>query len=455
MYKYRRVIVSIIAGLLALLLIGGLVFSAVAESSSSIKSRIESLKKQEKEIAAEKKEAKEQREANESDILDLVEQKNQIDKEIKLTQESIETKNELIQEYVLLIAEKQNELGDALLERDDLNERFRVRIRAMEEKGKLTYWSILFKANSFADLLDRVEMINEIARSDAKMIDQLQQVAQQIEAARQELAAEKVEMEEAKEALNAEQAELESQRAEADGLMAELMEDHEAYAELESKYEAEQDALLAKIATEQVKYKEAVAAEEKARKEAEAAARERERAAREREQAASGGGNSSGGSSSGSSGSSGGGSSSGGSSYNGAVSSYGFSWPCTARAITCPFGPRYHPITHVYSNHSGMDIGASYGSPIYACASGTVTTATYGTAYGYYVTINHGNGFSTLYGHMTRYTVSSGQYVTRGEIIGYVGSTGWSTGPHLHLTMYYNGSLVNPLTYLPSGGHFV
>ena len=433
MYKYRRVIVSVIAGILALLLIGGLVFSAVAESSSSIKSRIESLKKQEKEIAAEKKEAKEQREANESDILDLVEQKNQIDKEIKLTQESIETKNELIQEYVLLIAEKQNELGDALLERDDLNERFRVRIRAMEEKGKLTYWSILFKANSFADLLDRVEMINEIARSDARMIDQLQEVAQQIEAARQELAAEKVEMEEAKEALNAEQAELESQRAEADGLMAELMEDHEAYAELESKYEAEQDALLAKIATEQVKYKEAVAAEEKARKEAEAAARERERAAREREQAASGGG----------------------SSYNGAVSSYGFSWPCTARAITCPFGPRYHPITHVYSNHSGMDIGASYGSPIYACASGTVTTATYGTAYGYYVTINHGNGFSTLYGHMTRYTVSSGQYVTRGEIIGYVGSTGWSTGPHLHLTMYYNGSLVNPLTYLPSGGYFV
>jgi murein DD-endopeptidase MepM/ murein hydrolase activator NlpD len=102
-----------------------------------------------------------------------------------------------------------------------------------------------------------------------------------------------------------------------------------------------------------------------------------------------------------------------------------------------------------------MDIAASYGSPIYACASGTVTTATYGTAYGYYVTINHGNGFSTLYGHMTRYTVKSGQYVTRGEIIGYVGSTGWSTGPHLHLTMYYNGALVNPLTYLPAGGYFV
>ena len=137
------------------------------------------------------------------------------------------------------------------------------------------------------------------------------------------------------------------------------------------------------------------------------------------------------------------------------MSKYGFQWPCSARAITCPFGPRYHPITPVYSNHSGMDIGAGYGAPIYACASGTVSSATYGEAYGYHVVINHGNGFSTLYGHMTRYTVKAGQYVTRGEIIGYVGSTGWSTAPHLHLTMYYNGALVNPLNYLPAGGYFV
>ena len=270
MYKHRRLIVSVIAGVLVLLMVGGIILSASAESSSTIKSRIESLKKQEKEIASEKQEAREQRESNESDILNLVEQKDQIDQQIKLTQDSIETKNEIIQEYSLLIAEKNNELGDALNARDDLNQHYRVRIRAMEEKGKLTYWSILFKANSFADLLDRVEMINEIARSDARMIDQIQQTAQQIEIVRQELAAEKVEMEEAKESLAAEQAELESQRAEADALMAELMEDHEEYAALEKQYEEEQAALLAKIASEQTKYQEAVAAEEKARREAEA-----------------------------------------------------------------------------------------------------------------------------------------------------------------------------------------
>ncbi len=436
MYKYRRIIVAAIAGLLALLLIGGVVISAFAESSSTIKARIEGLKQQEAAIAAQQAEIRQQKAANESDITDLVTQKNQIDQQIKLTQDSIENKNEQIQEYNLLIAEKQNELSDALDQRDALNERYKTRIRSMEEKGKLTYWSILFKASSFSDLLDRVDMINEIARSDANMIRKIQDVAQEIETARQDLAAEKVEMEEAKEALAAEEAELEEQRAEADSVMAELMKDHDALVAADQKYNSEKEALLTQIAQQEAKYKEAVTAEEKARKEAEAAQKAREAAAAARQNESSGGGGSSGGSSS-------------GSSSGWAVSRYGFQWPTTCRYISCEFGPRYHPITGVYSNHSGMDIAASYGSPIYACASGTVTTATYGTAYGYHVVINHGNGFSTLYGHMCRYTVSVGQYVTRGQVIGYVGSTGWSTGPHLHLTMYYNGALVNPKNYLP------
>lgn len=445
MYKYRRVIVGVIAVLLALLLLGGLISSAFAESSSTIKARIEGLKEQEAAIAAQQKEIQKQKAENESDIRDLVSEKNSIDQEIKLTQDSIETKNDLIREYTLLIAEKQNELEDAQTEQDELNARYKTRIRSMEENGNLTYWSILFKASSFADLLDRVDMINEIAQSDANMIEKIRQSAIEIENARQELAAEKIEMEEAKEALAAEEEELVTQRGEADELMAELMADHDTLVAADKKYDSEKEALLNQIAQQEAKYKEAVAAEEKARREAEAAEKARReaaaRAAQERQNAASG--SSSSGSSSGSSGSS----SSGSTSW--AVSSYGFQWPSACRQISCEFGPRYHPITGVYSNHSGMDIAASYGSAIYACASGTVTAATYSTAYGYYVTINHGNGFSTLYGHMCRYTVREGQYVTRGQVIGYVGSTGWSTGPHLHLTMYYNGSLVNPKKYLP------
>ncbi len=458
MYKYRRVIVSVIACVLALLLIGGLVISAFAATSGEIKQRIEGLQQQEAAIEAQKQALQKEIEENKSDLQDLVQKKNQIDQQIKLTQDAIENKNDQIQEYNLLIAEKQNELDDALSARDQLNEQYRARIRSMEENGKLTYWSILFKASSFSDLLDRVDLINEIALADSRMIGRIQEAAQQIELARQELAIEKVALEEAKQSLAEEEQTLVDQRAEADDVFAELMDDRDAMLEAAEKYEAQKEALLAQIAVQEANYKEAVAAEEKARREAEeAAARAREEAAAQaaaaREDAAVGGsgsGSGSGGSSSGSGSGSGGSSSgSGTSAGSGKVSKYGFIWPCASHYITCHFGPRIHPITGKYSNHSGTDIGASYGSPIYACASGTVTSATFGNAYGYHVVINHGNGFSTLYAHMCRFVVAPGQYVTRGQVIGYVGSTGMSTGPHLHLTMYYNGALVNPLIYLP------
>ena len=435
MYKYRRIIVSVIAALLALLLVAGLIFSAFAAGSDEIKKRIEGLQDQKKSIESEQQALQKEIDANKSEVMDLVQQKNQIDRQIKLLQDAIENNNDLIREFNLLIAEKQNELDDAYSARDTLNTQYKARIRSMEENGKLTYWSILFKASSFTDLLDRVDTINEIALADSRMIGRIQTAAQQIEAARLELARQKISLEEAKEELAKDEEDLHQQRLKSDEVINKLMADRSTLVSAAEQYDAQKEELLKQIASEEANYKEAVAAEEKARREAEeAAARARaEAAAREaaaREAAASG--------------------SSGSSSSSPRVSRYGFIWPCASHTITCNFGPRIHPITGKYSNHSGTDIGASYGSPIYACASGTVTKATYGSAYGYHVVINHGNGFSTLYAHMCRYVVSAGQYVTQGQVIGYVGSTGWSTGPHLHLTMYYNGSLVNPMNYLPS-----
>jgi len=95
-----------------------------------------------------------------------------------------------------------------------------------------------------------------------------------------------------------------------------------------------------------------------------------------------------------------------------------------------------------------VDLGMPQGSPIYATRSGTVTTAHYSNSWGYQVVINHGDGFSSMYAHMTHYIVSVGQHVEQGQVIGYVGSTGWSTGPHLHFTIYYNGGTVNPMGYI-------
>ena len=124
-----------------------------------------------------------------------------------------------------------------------------------------------------------------------------------------------------------------------------------------------------------------------------------------------------------------------------------FVWPATSYLVTSEYGYRIHPLQGVQKFHSGIDIGAGAGTPIYAAAAGTVATATYNDSYGNYVLINHGGGNSTLYAHMSSMAVSSGAYVTQGQVIGYVGSTGWSTGPHLHYEVRLNGSTVNPLSY--------
>jgi murein DD-endopeptidase MepM/ murein hydrolase activator NlpD len=117
--------------------------------------------------------------------------------------------------------------------------------------------------------------------------------------------------------------------------------------------------------------------------------------------------------------------------------------------VTSPYGMRVHPISGQYKMHHGVDLYSFQGDSIVATRGGVVTTADYqaGGA-GYYVTINHGDGFSSTYMHMTHYVVKKGDYVNAGQLIGYVGSTGGSTGPHLHFGIFYNGSSVNPVNYV-------
>lgn len=456
MYKYRRVIVGVIAILLAAVLLLGIVLTAFGETSADIKKKIDDLKERESAIAAQQNALAAEIKENKSDMLDLVGQKSQIDKQVKLTQDSIANKNEQIQEYNLLIAEKQNELDAALAERDALNERYQARIRSMAENGKITYWSILFKASSFADMLNRVDTINEIALADNRMLEKMEQTAEEIERARQDLAEEKVSLEEAKTELAAEEENLAAQRAEADALLEELIQNDDALQAAAAKYDAAKSQLEQQIAQQQANYTEKVAEEEEARRKAaeEAARRKAEQEAREaaaRQQAAMANNNNNNSSNTTPSGGSGGSSGTGGSGSTGSSGSSGamFRWPSYTHAITSHFGMRVHPTTHRYTLHNGIDIGASYGTAIWAAASGTVTAAGWNDGYGYYVTINHGNGYTTLYGHMSQLAASAGDYVTAGQTIGYVGSTGWSTGPHLHFTVYKGGVAVNPLAYLP------
>ena len=179
MYKYRRIIIGAIAAILVVAMLAGIiVLSISAETSGEIKKKIEGLEEQEKAIESQKEEIDSQLNSKSAELNDLVQKKNLIDQQIKLTMDAIDNKTQQIQEYNLLIAEKQKELDDALAERDRLNEKYKARIRSMEENGKITYWSILFKASSFSDMLDRVDLINEIASADARMLDKIEKTAQ-------------------------------------------------------------------------------------------------------------------------------------------------------------------------------------------------------------------------------------------------------------------------------------
>ena len=418
--KARKIFVSFVAILLAVLMVGGVVFSAMsvlvsAASSSELKKELDNLKDQADDIATKSAELAGQIADNESETQSIVEKKANIDQQIDLTRQQIENLNEQIQQYNLLIAAKQEELDQAEIQEQEMNERYKLRLRTMEEQGDVSYWSVLFQANSFTDLLDRIDMIQEIAQADQTMLEQMRQVAEEIAAAKAEIEENKAGLEEAKAELDVLEAQLADQRAEADAMITQLMANREELIAASETYDALEEEVRQQILDTQTAYENALADEE-AQRQIEAA----------RQQAASGS-----------------------TSKPSSSSSSGFLYPLGATAtITDAYGYRYHPLYGYYSMHYGVDLAVSQGTPIYATKSGTVTVATYGSANGYYVTINHNDGYASTYAHMTNYVVSVGEYVSQGQVIGYVGSTGWATGPHLHFEILYGGVNVNPMDYI-------
>lgn len=437
--KNRKKFVSFMAGFLAvvmlLTLILGLLPAAVsaAESSSAIRDQINDLEDQKAALESQMGALKDQYQANENEMLDMVSQKNVIDQEIANLNAQIALINDQIAAYNLLIADKQDELDEAQARLAELNEKNKERIRAMEEEGKLSYWSVLFKANSFADLLNRFAMIEEIAAADQRRLQEMAEAAEVVASAMAELESQKADQETAAEELKAATVDMETKRAKADELLLQLVAKGEEYALLMEEGEAAQDELLQQIAQkekefDQAKYREWLATSVATT-----------RPTQPPTKPTSGGGGSSGG---------GGGNSGGGSSGGGQTSSSGWITPVPYYTLTSPFGMRMHPVYNEYRMHNGVDLACAQGTQIYASRSGQVTTATYGKDAGYYVSINHGDGFASVYMHMTHYIVSAGEYVSQGQVIGYVGSTGASTGPHLHFGISKNGTYVNPMNYI-------
>jgi len=418
----RKRLISILAGLMALIMLLGLIVgfipTAHAARSDELKAQLDALKEEKAEIDAKIEEIQGQITENNDDMKDMVAQKDLIDQEIFLLFQQEQIINGQISTYSLLIADKQVLLDDAQSKYDELTAHHKERIQAMEEEGQVSYWSVLFEANSFSDLLDRFNMVQEIAASDQRRLQELDKAAQEVVEAKAALETEKLALEDSQEELAVTQMQLAEKRAEADALLAELVEKGMEYEELMEQSEDEQAKLMQEIANKEdeydaAKYQEWLATSVPTPNVPQAPSYDT-------------------------------------SGSTGTSDVGGISWkvPINYTAFTSPFGYRIHPIQGYKKFHYGVDLAAPTGTPIYATRSGSVDIASYNGSAGYYVQLNHGDGFRSIYMHMTHYVVYSGQYVSQGQVIGYCGSTGGSTGPHLHFGISYNGSYVNPANYI-------
>ena len=351
-----------------------------------------------------------QKDSAEAEKAALTKQLNDLIDEMDKTTEDINTKQEEIDA-------KETELIQAQIDENNQYESMKKRIKYMYENGNTQFIEVLLESKSIGEFLNNAEYIAQISDYDRQMLKEFQQTVQDVDDQKTALETEKAELETLQTQLQDKQNEVSTLISETADLIGDL---ETAIGENAAKLQALQEEAARQARVQQ-------------------------------EAAAAASGNNS-------SGSSGGGSSSGGSSSGGGSSSPvapitpsgsgRLSNPCPSAYISSEFGGRTSPGGIGSTNHKGRDYAAGTGSPIYASASGTVTTVSYNVARGNYVVINHGNGLSTLYQHCSATYVSAGQSVSAGQNIAAVGTTGYSTGPHLHFEVWVNGTPVDPRLYL-------
>lgn len=377
---------------------------AYAATTSEIKDQITDLKVENAVIQAQIDSVRSQYNANASEIQALVDKKNAVDQEIALLHDQILNINEQLRIYGQMISDAQERLDDANLRLAQLNRQYKERIRAMEEEGEITYWQVIFESSSFTDMLDRMNMVDEIAAADTQRLVDLQVASATVEENQRILNEEMLDLQETRQQLSDSEEMLKVKRTESDDILRELIAQQSEFQAVLDEASKIQDDLLTEIAQKQKELQAAQYKEELVKM-----------------------------------------------ALKGENPPSNATWidPVSGYTISSPFGNRKSPTAGASSNHKGVDMACPSGTPIYATRAGTVTVASYqaGGA-GYYVSINHGDGFASIYMHMTRYVVSKGQSVAQGELIGYVGSTGIATGPHLHFGVSYGGTYVNPMAYL-------
>ena len=336
-------------------------------------------------------EAKRKKDAAQAQQKKELEKRKKIDSQISEVQKEIDAFQRQIDEKVAQINESEAKINQLTIDLQNQNAAYNERAKAMIKRGNVSYIEIILRSKSTEDLLTRVSVLKHVAKYDTKKLQEIRDSMVEVEKLKNALLAEKAEVVALKEEQDAKKAVLDGYRAESQAIINNLQKDI-------NKYEAEYNA-----------------------------ARKAEEAARQAAYRAQTSGN-----------------------YSVPTNFVGgqFAWPSNTTLVTSPYGYRVHPVLGNQRFHSGIDIGAPYGSSIYAANSGTVIVSGYNTGgYGNYVVISHGGGYSTLYAHCSSLLVSSGQKVTKGQVIAKCGSTGMSTGPHIHFEIQLNGKTTNPMAY--------
>ncbi len=355
---------------------------------------VNDLKDEAGDLADQRKELESQLDALADDKSEALKRKDLLDQQITNLSSQIRNVEAQITTYETLITQTEAELAEAQEKEEAQYELFCSRVRDMEKRGTVSYWSVLFRATSFTDLLGRLDIINEIMDADQAVIDELKALQEEIETKKTELETSKKESEAAKADLVTKKNDLDVQRTKANQLVQEIESNESEYQSTLDAIEAEEESIQKKI----VQLSQQLAAQN-------------------------------------------------GSSSSAALG--GYIWPVSSRRITSPFGNRNTGIAGASTNHKGVDIGGVYyTSQVHAAKAGTVIISTYSSSYGNYVVVSHGSGNTTLYAHMSSRSVSVGDYVNQGDVLGITGSTGISSGPHLHFEITENGTRVNPLNYL-------
>ncbi len=391
--KAARIVVGIVAGLLAVLMLTS-VFLGIFKASAVTQSEINALKDKLASATAKRKELQQQISQISADKAAVAAQIEALDSAMDAMLEEISIQEDLMQKINEQITRTTEELRLSEQQQKEQYDSLKERIRFMVENGNYSYLSILLSADSFSDFLSQYEIVSQIARYDREVYQKLTSIANNIRAQKEDLQRQKQDQQELLQELSENKKQLQTQIDQKLARMQELKNAEAAVKASFSDLEQQEEKLNEEITAAKKKYKEQQMTPK---------------------------------------------------TYVGGK----FKWPLPANYtyITSPFGMRVHPVTGIYKLHSGTDIRAPQGTKIYAANSGTVIVSAYNTAYGNYVVIDHGGGYTTLYAHMYKRAVSAGDKVTVGQTIGYVGSTGYATAAHLHFEIRINGAYQNPMNY--------